>query len=46
MDGFKVVNDIAEKGIKLIQDFNSYFTKDEKQKQFLLKVASEYRKTF
>ena len=32
---FYVVNGTAERGIKLIQDFNSCLTKDEEQRQFL-----------
>ena len=32
----KVVNDSAEGGIKLIEDFKETVTKDEHQKQFLL----------
>lgn len=29
----KVINDIAERGIKYINDFNAQITKDEEQKQ-------------
>lgn len=32
---FKVVNDIAERGNKLMQDFNSSLTKDETQTIFV-----------
>jgi hypothetical protein len=32
----KVVNDSAEKGIKLIEEYNHKFTKNEKQRQFVL----------
>ena len=39
----KVVNDSAERGIKLIEDFNEKFTKDENQKQFLLQVRHNFR---
>ena len=46
VDGFKVVNGTAERGIKLIQDFNSCLTKDEEQQQFLLQLVSECRKFF
>ena len=46
VNGFKVVNDTAERGVKLIQDFNSCLTKDEEQRQFLLQVVSECRKNF
>jgi hypothetical protein len=40
----KVVNDIAERGVKLIEEYNKLITKDEQQKQYLLRVVSEYRK--
>ncbi|KAL4113798.1 hypothetical protein QTP88_017371 [Uroleucon formosanum] len=33
-----VINDVAERGVKLIQEYNSILTKDENQKQFLLQV--------
>ena len=39
----KVVNDIAERGVKLIED-NKLITRNEQQKQYLLQVVSEYRK--
>lgn len=42
----KVVNDSAERGVKLIEEFNAILTKDEEQKQFLLQVVSDYRKQF
>lgn len=38
-----VVNDAAERGVKLIQDFNESLTNDEEQKQFLLQVIQEHR---
>lgn len=34
----KVVNDVAERGVKLIEEFNDKFTKNEDQKQYLLQV--------
>lgn len=34
----KVVNDTAERDIKLMEEFNQKITKNEDQKQFLLKV--------
>lgn len=46
LNGFKFANDAAESGIKLIRDFSSCLTKHKEQKQFLLKVVSEYRQTF
>jgi len=39
----KVVNDTAERGVKLMEEFNEKITKDEDQKQFLLKVSSLYK---
>jgi hypothetical protein len=39
------VNDVVERGVKLIQDFNSTTT-DETQKQYLLQVVEDHRKTF
>ena len=39
------VNDCAECGVALIQEFNS-FTKDEVQKQFMLQVIEKHRKDF
>ncbi|KAG7157253.1 hypothetical protein Hamer_G027875, partial [Homarus americanus] len=34
----KVVNDVAERGVALIQDYIHVITKDEEQRQFLLQV--------
>lgn len=42
----KVVNDTAERGIALIQSYNSALTKDETQKQYLLQLVSSHRKQF
>src|SRR6218665_1826551 len=42
----KVVNDTAERGISLIQNYNSALTKDETQKQYLLHLVSRHRKQF
>src|SRR6218665_3693627 len=42
----RVVNDVAERGVKLIQDFNSSITRNEEQKQYLLQVVSEHRAQF
>ena len=35
----RVVNDLAERGVVLIQEFNSSLTRDEEQKQYLLQVS-------
>lgn len=42
----KFINDSAERGVKITEDFNNTLTKDEKQKQYLLQVVAEYRKKF
>jgi hypothetical protein len=44
--GLAVVNDRAERGVALIQDFNKKLTKDEDQLQFMLQVVSEHRRLF
>lgn len=41
-----VVNDSAERAVKLMEDYNKVLTKDEQQKQFLLQVVSDYRQKF
>lgn len=40
----KVVNDIAERGVKLFEDFNKLLTNDEEEKQLLLQVVEANRK--
>ena len=42
----KVVNDVAERGVALIQNFNGPLTKHEEQKQYLLQVVEDHRKKF
>jgi len=42
----KVVNDCAERGIALVEEYNSSLTKDEEQKQFLLRLVELHRKQF
>jgi len=41
-----LVNDIAERAVKLIKDYNALLMKDESQKQALLQVVTEHRKRF
>ncbi|XP_025413648.1 uncharacterized protein LOC112685837 [Sipha flava] len=38
LSALKVVNDTAERGIKLMEEYNEKFTKNEDQKQFILQV--------
>ena len=42
-NGFKVVNDLVESGIALVEECNSLFTKDKEQKQFLLQIVQDHR---
>jgi len=42
----RVVNDCAERGIALITSYNAALTKDESQKQYLLRLVAGHRKTF
>lgn len=42
----KVVNDVAERGVKLITDFNNLLTNDEEQKQYVLQVVHKCRKLY
>lgn len=44
IDSLQIVNDTAERGVKLMEDFNDKFTKNENQKQFLLQVG--YKKFY
>ncbi|KAL7640588.1 UNVERIFIED_CONTAM: hypothetical protein RMT77_008863 [Armadillidium vulgare] len=39
----KVVNDVTERGVKLISDFNNLLTQDEEQKQYVLQVVHKCR---
>ena len=41
-----VVNDSADRGVKLIQDYNSLLTKNEEQKQYLLQAVQEHHHKF
>jgi len=42
----RVTNDIAERAVKLIQDYNKSRTKSEEQQQYLIQVVNDYRKTY
>lgn len=41
----QVINDTAERGVKLFADFNHLLTNDEEEKQFLMQVVEENRKS-
>lgn len=40
----KVVNDLAERGIALATEYNNTITKNEEERQYLLKVIADHRK--
>ena len=42
----KVVNDCAERGVALMQNYNSILTKNEDQKQFLLQVVEQHQRKY
>ena len=42
----KVVNDTAERGVQLMAEYNSILTRNELERQHILEVVSEYRKTY
>ncbi|XP_057710018.1 uncharacterized protein LOC130927913 [Corythoichthys intestinalis] len=42
----KVVNDLAERGVALIEEYNPLLTNDEEQKQYSLQVVQDHRKSF
>jgi len=41
-----VVNDTAERGVALMQEYNALLTKNEEQTQFALQVVQEHRKQY
>jgi hypothetical protein len=41
----KVINDAAERGVRLIAEYQG-MTKDEEQQQFILQIVNDYRKNF
>ena len=41
----RVVNDTAERGMKLFEDFNHLLTNYEEEKQFVLQVVEANRKS-
>ena len=46
LKNIRVVNDVAKRGVKLMQDFSLSLTKDEKSKQSVLQVIENHRKHF
>ncbi|XP_050065848.1 uncharacterized protein LOC126554890 [Aphis gossypii] len=46
IESLRVVNDTAERGVKLMEEFNDKLTKNEDQKQFVLQTVQDYRKKY
>jgi len=46
VQNLRVVDDTAERGVALMQEYNSLLTKDEEQMQFSLQVIQEHRKLY
>ena len=42
----QVVNDTAERGVKLMEDYNKILSRSEEEKQCILQIVSEYRKKY
>lgn len=42
----RAVYDVAERGVKLFEQYNKLITNNEEEKQYLLQVVSAYRKEF
>ena len=42
----RVVNDTAERGIALVQEYNGLLVKDPEQHEFLLRLVHDHRKRF
>lgn len=43
---FRVTNDTAERGVKLMEEYNKVLTKNEEQKQYVLQVVEDYRRKY
>lgn len=46
VQGLKVINDTAERAVQLMERYNNLLTKNEKQRQFMLQLISDYNKKF
>ena len=42
----KVVNDVAERGVALMEEYSKLHTKDEEQKQYLLLLVKQFRSKY
>jgi hypothetical protein len=46
VQSIQVINDSAERGVALIQEYNRLMTRDEDQLQFLMQVVADHRRLF
>ena len=46
VQALSVVNDYAERGVSLIEEYSGRITRDEEQLQFLLQLVADHRKIF
>lgn len=46
INSLKVVNDTAERAVKLMEDFNESLTINEEQKQYVLQCVQEHRRIY
>ena len=46
IESLYVINDAAEHGVDLIQNFNAVISNQEEQKQYLLQVVEQHRNVF
>lgn len=46
VNNLAVVNDSAERGVKLMEEFNDVLSRNEKEKQFIMQTVSDYRKRY
>lgn len=41
-----VINDTAERGVKMMEDYNKILCRNEEEKQYLIQVVTDYRKKY
>lgn len=46
LSNLQVINDNAERGVKLMEDYNQVLTRNEDDMQYILQVVSDYRKKY
>ncbi|XP_076674663.1 uncharacterized protein LOC143372399 [Andrena cerasifolii] len=46
VQNLKIVNDTAERGVKLVSDYNEILTTNEDSKQYILQILEEYRQFY